>query len=58
MAEKCKSCEIYRKIWDMYREVSFSKRNVYTAANQRINLYELKSKVQSMEWKKMDSQVK
>ena len=27
--EKCKPCEIYRRMCDMYREAGFSKENVY-----------------------------
>ncbi len=34
LAEKCKPCEIYRRVFDVFREECFSQKNLYTWAKQ------------------------
>ena len=52
VAEKCKPCEIYRKMSDVYgEETCFSKKYLYKWVKHRLDHYEAESKKQSIEWK-------
>ena len=39
MAEKSKPCEIYRGMWDVYREIHFSQKNVYKLLDMDLPLW-------------------
>ena len=53
IAEKCKPCEIYSRLCDIYREAYFSQKNVPMSLPLWSEL-----KCQSMKWKYKDSPVK
>ena len=55
LAEKCKPCEIHRRMYDVYREACFIQKNVYKWAKHE---FATMSKRKSMEWTHIDFLVK
>ena len=50
MAENCKPCEIYRRIWEVYREAYFSIKMFTNMLNMSLPLQaQVKKKVQGVE---------
>ena len=46
MAEKCKPCEINRKMCDVYGEACFNQNNVYKKAKYRVTITSLSQKTE------------
>ena len=54
VAEKCKPCEIYRRMCDVFGDACFSKNNVYKWAKLGFATSSHNQKRQSLEWKYPD----